>query len=328
MKENLTLKLTLSCLLIISFLIGVSSAQSFDPQFQGGFPGGIDSGPVPAQDGERIKKSNIASQTVWQYEATPGKVPGEIITSNGVKLSSATFDTNGNTIEKTVFHPNGSVSLASHYVYDSEGLLREASTSSSDESHNQRLIYEYDINNWLIEAVSYKPDGSVNATMEFKYNDTGKLLETSTSTQDGRVNIKVTHYYDADGKIVESIGYDNVKGMVLTRKTYNYGPDGMEMTTFRPDGSIVGRTKNIYDSSENVIEAISFNSEGEVTSQTTNTYDNNGKTIETVTSIPSVNMKTMATFKYDAEGNLIEQTNYNKFNEPVKVMRNVYEYYE
>ena len=312
-------------------------AQTVDPLFPSGIPKGFDMGSLLNQpqgpaldfDNEKIKRSKIKSLTTWQYEASYGKKPGEITKSDGVKMSSATFSDMGLPLEHISYNQNGSVFQTVNYVYDSSGYLMESSISSVEEMMNQRILFDYDEKRFLTAMTSYNRDGSVNVKMEYSYDSTGHVLEnTMVTPTTGLMNFRVVYRYDMEGQMAGAVCYDNTEGTIVARSEFTYDQDGWETTSYTRDIQIVERTRNVYDSNGNIAEVIHYDSDNRVRFRVTNTYDEDGNLLETVNAIPSADMKARTTSTYDANGNVIETVTYNKFDEPVQVVRHAYEYYE
>lgn len=330
MKASVLLRLALSSLLIASFIVTSGIAQTVPPGFQGGVPGGSDKNSFPDVDPEQIRKSKIRSYEIWQYEAAPGKIPGEIIESKGFNTTSSTFDEEGHLLEQVMYNQDGSILQQSSFVYDGKGYITESVTSSSVEGTGQRMTYEYaefDSIFLPVGAVAYKPDGSVKLTMEYHFNEAWQMVELLMSSPDKVVDVIQFLYYDEEGRIRETF-VRNSTGDIISRITYNYEKDAMETIGYGPNSVTVGRTKSIFNPDSTLAEVLSYNAEGKVTSQTSSAYDSDGRVIETYTSIPSADITTRTVFKYDDRGNIIEQIQYNKLDEPVKVLKYSYEYFE
>ncbi|UCE18931.1 MAG: hypothetical protein JSV84_00845 [Gemmatimonadota bacterium] len=330
MKAIVWQRLALLWFLAVLFLVTGAIAQTLPPGFQGGVPGGSDNKAVPDMDPEQIRKSKIRSILIWRYEAAPGEKPGEIIESQGFNVSSSTFDEAGHLLEQIMYNQDGTVMQQSNFVYDSKGYITESVTSSSKGGADQRMVYEYtEFDSVFLPtgAVAYKPDGSIQLTMKYQFNEAWQMVELLMFSPDKNVDVKQFLSYDEEGRIIETF-VRNSKGDVISRILYTYETDAMETVNYGPNSMTVGRTRSIFNPDSTVAEVLSYNAEDKVTSRTSSTYDTEGRVIETHTSVPSADIRTRNVFNYDDRGNIIEQIQYNKLDEPVRVLKYSYDYFE
>jgi len=271
--------------------------------------------------GQSSSGKQIKTETIMQYNVVAGQREPE-----GTRISLRRLDEEGRTVEQTSYKPDGTVIQKSTFAYDSRGNLQETVTTSLVEDASQRITCSYDDNNFLVESSVYTLDGRPKMRMTYSYQK-GRLTEMITYTRDNRVSIRVVNMYGDDGRIVEAFGMTET-GDVLSRVGYEYDSEGLQTTRIGKDGDIVLKTTKLFDPDGKLREETSYDQDNRMTSQTRNRYDDNGRLIEVIAQVPSANMRTRKTITYDDNGNSVEQTTYNKLDEPVQVLRSVYEYYE
>lgn len=335
MRTSMVVKILFLGLIAAVCVTSVGTAQTVDPKSSRGIPKGFNlgsslqqKGVVPDYDRERMKESNIKSLTIWQYEASPGKTPGEIIESDAVQLSSTTFTPEGYPLEAITHDQESGTEIKLTYVYDDSGYIQEASMTSAEEIMNQRVVYEYDAKKFLTGIRTITLGGTVTMNLEYIYDSTGRLIESSSELPAGPMRLRMVYEYDEEGQLISVITYDTVLGTILMRTEINYDADGWEVITYDAGGNVIERTRNINDSTGNIGEVVHYDSQDRIISKTTNTYDDVGNLVETVSSIPAADMQTRVTSTYDVDGNVIEAVSYNKLDEPVKVIKYAYEHYE
>ena len=320
----------------VLFVLSMGMAQSIDPTKAKGFPKGFNMGSplnkkelMPEYNPEKIIDSNIKSLTIWQYDASPGKTPGEIIETNGAKLSTSTFTEEGYPLEAIAVYPETGAEVKTSFVYNDSGYIQEATMTSIEKVMNQRVVYKYGAKSYLTGIKTYSLDGDLTMELEYAYDMTsGLLLESSSSVLGGRMMLRTVYDYDEEGRIVSAIGYDSVQGTNIIKTEINYSPDGWEVINYGPDGNIVEKTVNVNDSYGNIGEVIRYDAQNRIVSKATNTYDDEGNLLEAVSTMPAANLKTRVTSKYDADGNVMEAVSYNKLDEPVKMLKYEYERFE
>ena len=330
------------CLSLLATFFGATAGvtQTVNPKLPEAYPKGLNMGSAFEQQGvpstpdkEQMKRSNVKSMTVWQYDAASGKVPGEVVEGSGLKILSASYDEEGNEVEQTAFSPGGKVTQKISVDYDTSGFISESVINSYiesvDQTINQRVVYEYDPDNRLVKVSSYDLDGGeVSLQIDYSYDGAGHVVGSSTFMPNGLANMRSEYTYDTDERIAMVVFIDQSEGRVMIQSEFNYDADGWETVSYGPDDEVIEKTRNNYDSSGNIARVIRYDSQHRVISDVSYTYDSEGRVLETVSALPSADMKTRTTSTYDDQGNVVEQVTYNKLDEPVKVLKYEYEYFE
>ena len=338
MKIEFIRNIALCSMLVTLLLVRSGMGQTHDPRMQPGFPKGFTMGSVLSQDAtalnedkDRIRKSKIKSKTIWEYDAS-GKGSGEIVESSGVKLSTYAYDTEGNIVEQIAFATDGSILEKITVEYDTSGYVTESTIYSNLQTVNrivnQQVVYEYDNDNRIRAISTVDLEGTMDLKIEYTYDDSGRVAEGFMFGLNGLMNVRADYTYDDEGRLIEMIAYDNTKGTVTVKSEIVYTADGWEVVGYGPAGEIMNRTKNMYDGNGNVHEVILYDANDRVLSRTENTYDSEGRLIEKIDTMPAAGMSTRSAVTYDDKGNVSEEIIYNKLDEPVKITKYVYEYYE
>ncbi len=326
--------------LVAVLVMSAVEAQTVDQKIPPGYPETFPTGSsldrsegVSTPDKEQIQRSGIKSIEAWEYDAVPGKRAAEVIEGSGVKMFSAEYDTKGNEIAHTAYGPDGQVVQNISVEYDTSGFIRGSLVDSYVEAVDRvlplRIAYEYDENNFLLRVISYDRDSDeVNLQIDYIYDDAGHVVESVSFMPGGLADMRSRYSYDDDERITEIQFYDRSRGEVVITSKYLYDVDGYEMVSYGPDNKHLESTRTNYDADGNIAEVIRRDASDRVVSDIDHTFDSEGRVIETVSSVPSADMKTRTTFRYDADGNVTEQITYNKLDEPVKIIKFVYEYYE
>jgi len=274
---------------------------------------------IMVANAQSFSEQKVRTQIIWQYD-----VSADTIDPKGRRISMQKFNPLGQPVVLTTFHPDGNIIQSTSLSYTENGKLQESLSTSPSMNVYQNKIYTYDINDSLIEIVSYNSDKSIKLNEKYNYAD-GHLVEVISRSPDNTIYVRLVFRYDAEDQLIETTGY-NAQGEIITRRNYEVGSGGLNKQIMGEKGELLTTKK--YNPNGNLTEEITYNSDGKTSFRTTQTYDEKGKLKEVLSDMPTVNVKTRTVFKYDDYGNCIEQVSYNKLDEPVKVIRIVYEFYD
>lgn len=127
-----------------------------------------------------------------------------------------------------------------------------------------------------------------------------------------------SHYieYDINGKVIVNEEY-NESGTLYSRSEYSHdlSESTEEIRIFADNGSIIDKTKNVYnyDFNGRITKKISYNDSGTVISVSNYSYDQNGNVITKIEEGNNVGaLKTDFSYSYNENGNLIERITLNE----------------
>ena len=262
-----------------------------------------------------------------------------------------TYDEMGNKISEVVKDSKGNIISESKNIleYDERLNITKDITESKDEYYG--YLYEYDNRDRLVKKEYYSDVNTLHRKFEYVYDNAGNMIrETSYYYQPkySSFDVKYTYIFDADGKIIEKKAsespdtkytyYENgtLKEEISSANYTKYDERGnkIEFIVYDYDGSVKGKSINVYDMNNNLIKYEAWDGNGNRTSLhewqyndkmqlvkevykdntsrfdyiLTYKYDSNGNQIYRDVEGKSNLLPT--SFEYDSEGNIIKETNY------------------
>lgn len=257
------------------------------------------------------------------------KIKSESTFSDAGKISFRRFDDYGNLLENIKYDNSGDVVSRLIQKFENNEILIESSQYTSKTKKTLKTIFSYEKGN-LTAAKSYNSAGEELFRLEYKYNEKNQMIQMISATPNKLMRSRVRLNYDLSGNIVEMSMFNLDTDAPLSTTVHNYDQFGRKEKTIRksPEGEVLALIDYKYDEQGNPEEMISRNSSNEIFTLAQYTYDSNGNLIESVSSAPSADMKMTVKSEYNERGIITSQTTLNKFDQPVKHVKYVYEYYE
>lgn len=187
-----------------------------------------------------------------------------------------------------------------------------------------RTVTTYDNEGRIKENLNYRGDGSLHSTESFKRNTKGQLIESSEISGD---NVLLEHFtYKYEGEKVYSWERKTFRqdGILHTVEVY-IAPNRKEMTTFRPDGSIIEKSVRVGQ------EIAHYNADGSL--QKFTTISDQGRLLDelTVNQKEASKRESQIPDSVDAQGNWTKQTKWftdANSTHPLTVTYRTISYYE
>lgn len=264
-------------------------------------------------EGERIR-----SKTIYQYGVESG-----FVSDIGQRISLTMYDENGQVSEQIKYGQDGRILVREANAYNTEGKLTETVTTSASANISKRMEYTYE-NGLLVTAVSQNLATNITVIIENRYDDQGRLMETIARSPDSWVYRRMVSTYDAEGRLEKTAVYNN-EGQVIGEEILDY--EEARNVVIRKLGAgheLTRRFEKKHDQRGNLEEQVELDAHGRIIKRIKNEYDEEGRLVEVVNEMPAANMRTRSRHTFDEQGRLSETIEYNKFDQPVKVLRVVY----
>jgi len=173
-------------------------------------------------ESEDFKTSPIASVSIKHVDLDTRF--GEISIAEETALSFKSFSEQGNLIEETYYHSDGSLSRQFIYKYDVRGNQTESSSYDSDSNLVGQHKHKYDLQGNKIESSSYNSDGSLDWQHRYKYDRQGNKIKFSSYDSDGSLSKQFKYKYDRQGSLLGESAY-NSEGSLTEQKKCEYDYD-------------------------------------------------------------------------------------------------------
>ncbi len=252
---------------------------------------------------EQERENGIAEAERQAVKAYNEKYGTEVVgNSQGAKITTSTYDANGNVTKRTVRVTNASGDTTTTYDGQGNVVSQSTTTTTTSKDENGKTIYE---------TTTKTTDGSgrVTSTTTTTTNPDGSSKTVETS-----VNSTVTTEQASDGSKTTTTVRGGAQGAVV------------ETMTRDADGNVTSRTERVSNSLGDT--TTTYDGNGRVTSTTTTTTNPDGskKTVETsgnqtTTTVQASNGTTtkttvrgsaqgaiVTTETYDEQGNLTSRT--------------------
>ena len=174
----------------------------------------------------------------------------------------------------TAYRLDGSLLVATSYVYDGDGNVLSVLTEVPDADISQRIEWEYSADGGVIDMVNYDSAGSVVVASRTVSDGDGRPLESTSFLPDGTVGTVTSHEYDSDGQLLEIVARD-AEGTVLQIVSRVYDLDGqiVELVTANPLAGIEQRVVVEYDEVGKRLTEQTYNKLGQLVSETRYEYE-------------------------------------------------------
>ncbi|MBU1679503.1 MAG: RHS repeat protein [Bacteroidetes bacterium] len=269
---------------------------------------------------QAISTAKFKTQRIFQYDVINGSVQ-----SSGKLISLIEINVVGLVAKQVVYNTDGSIITESINIYDDKNRMIESAIAAVPSNVVRKMKYTYE-DSLIIRAVSLI-DEREKIIIDYKYDERNHPVEIiSSNADDNQTIIRSVNNYDSEGNIQEMITYDPF-GSVIGKMNYLYDSNGQIIQKSAAKGEKVQRKTQSYDNLGNVVEETFYDEEGRIINKVIYKFNENGNIIEDSNEIPYANMKTRKTHRYNNDGMLIETVNYNKYDEPVKILRLEYEFY-
>ena len=268
---------------------------------------------------DRIKASGISSVTVYEFGYKFGN-PEE----DGILLEYFEYNDDGKLELVQTFNRYSEDDYEIEIIkYNSSISEVEITTEDDDDNILEKVIEKYNSSGDIIEEVEYDRTGSLKSKLNYSYNNDGTLKNISYKDSEGNIRKVVEYKYDSDGKLIEK---KTLKDNQETKKImYVYEDNKIEEIFYKPEGSIEEKYIKTYDG-DNMIEEIKMDADDIIVFKASYKYDSNGNKIEkALYGLNGSSIINKIIYQYDDNGNLMKAIEYNKTNEPIKMMKYEFE---
>ena len=235
--------------------------------------------------------------------------------------------------QRTLFNPQGKVTLEEHYdnkgelvqkyvyEYDSNGYLREEMLVEADEFVAEHKSFERDDKGKIIKELRHYMDGSAD-TMEYTYDEGGRLIRKTLLDPDGEVENHEEFEWEGDLLVLHRI-FDNEGELINEeKKVYDTKGQALEVILFNAMENLYTRTVNEYYESGNKKEVLVYNQADQLIEKILLQEDQSGNIMQVTEE--TRHKKNVINFEYDASGNVTFQEEFDKNGELVGQVKRKY----
>jgi hypothetical protein len=272
---------------------------------------------IDIMDRDRINKTKIRTQTLFEYDYKNGKPE-----TKGTKARIDSFDNQGNRVEQINYRASGSVHYIVSFKYDGSGNKTEyAKYSGEDKKLNYKQNIKFNSRgNKLIENGF---NGMDSFRIVYNYNKLGKLAEVNSFIQKKLDEKRIFSYLGntADLKVLDGLG--NLK--FSQKNTYSASGKLLDETRFEPDKTISRKVTYTYDKNDNLTSETKFLN-GKMAGKITRVYNDKGLLSEVDQENADGSKFVTNKYSYNDKNWLIEELSRNESNKDFS--KNNYSYDE
>ncbi|MBR5532006.1 MAG: hypothetical protein IKU59_01670 [Bacteroidales bacterium] len=222
----------------------------------------------------------------------------------GYIIEELNYNHRGNLLSKIIYNYYPDENRTEWVGYDSYGKLIE------------RYLFTYNLSGSILECKGYRSDGELEYKTKSVNDANGNRIDYELMCYYEEPNSeKWLFKYDSDRNIIEEANYSFCENEWSINNTYKYKYDAngnrIEVSTYNPEGIMLGKTTTKYDSFRNIIEKIVYGSDGKIDNKYITKYNSEGNKKETAKSfIRDGNKYTETTRKFNSKGKIIESVSY------------------
>ncbi len=274
---------------------------------------------IPAS-GQADADTLLKSKTSYLFRVSEGSASG-----NGVIISKEIYNRNGLLEEFFKYNDNGDIKSEIVYHYNDLNQVTECITSVPATGFTTTVKYQYN-KGLLVRALGTNNKRDTKITMDYLYNEDKKVKEMITRSEDNSIYKRIASEYDEKGRKVRLMMYD-AEGNLIGEEYTDYDISTIKEKKLSAREGFDQIIEKKLDEAGNITRENVLDIKERLLSSKNNVYDEKGRLVEVHSNIPSARMSSKIRNVYDEKDNIIEQVHYNKFDEPVKIVRTEYVYY-
>ena len=205
-------------------------------------------------------------------------VGGETVEGPRVLIATATYDKHGNTTERVMNNPDGTLKWKASWIgrskYDSQGHETERVSYNDSGEVTTRTIWIYETNGNLSKSITYGAAGEIRFYDTFEYDESDHKIRADYLNADGSTRGNDVFVYDSRGYLSEITHSENI---LQYRDSYKYDDGGnkTEWSSYDKDGKRGLKVSWVYsdDSKGNPTEFLRYDSGDKVLSKEVYTYE-------------------------------------------------------
>jgi hypothetical protein len=206
------------------------------------------------------------------------QIGNETIESPRVVVSTVTYDEYGNTTERVVNHPDGTlhwkVIWIGRSMHDSHGRETERVSCNASDEVTSRTVFIYDSSGNQTKVITYNASQEITSYSTFEYDGKGQKIRADHFNADGSTRASDVFTYDSHGYPSE---VTHSEGILQHRDSYKYDDRGneTEWAVFDKDGKRIIKVALEYrdDSRGNPTKFLRYDSNDKVRSREVYSYE-------------------------------------------------------
>jgi len=240
------------------------------------------------------KDQRLTSRSEWVYDEKGRRVEARVY-NDGIlsHQTTATYDAVGHLVKETMVTDRGSWVETKEHTYDSDGLLMRTVVNTS--GRIEVIEQTHDKSGTLTSDKYSGPDGRNDNNTKYTFDAQAREIERKA--EDSLTKFKLVTSYDERGRVSKRITY------------FEYKQPNFIISHAPEPGTVEFR----YNKSDQVVEESRYSPDGALMSKTINEYDSAGRLSSQTYGARRVS------YEYDKWGNLVKKlsTGTNAFRKPV-----------